>query len=328
MTETTPKDFFLINTFKTERQYLLYGSFYPSRNPKILHIIFGMFMFLYSWTEFFSMAAVLFIEKDNLTKLSETLLFCMTQAAFLCKLTNFLMHNKEMAEIEELLKHPILNDLSVTETKIVESYMIQFKYLSTVYRILCILCVVFYGMFPFIDEDPEHLSPLPGWFPFDIKQYQYEIVLAQTAGIGIGAFNNSSLDILATILITLGSAQFDILKHKLQTDEGRSKPRIRQIKNCVIYHNILLEYIAKVENLFNNGIFVQFAASVVVICLTGFQMLVISVKSIQFILLMIYFSTMTCQIALYCWYGNELMCRSIGLPEACYMSEWNNGSSE
>jgi hypothetical protein len=38
---------------------------------------------------------------------------------------------------------------------------------------------------------------------------------------------------------------------------------------------LCFRYIGEVEILFSNGIFVQFAASVIVICLTGFQMLVV-----------------------------------------------------
>ncbi|KAJ3666144.1 hypothetical protein Zmor_001598 [Zophobas morio] len=218
---------------------------------------------------------------------------------------------------------------------VLDNYIIEVTYLGRLFRVLCILTVAFYGMFPFIDEDPEHMLPLPGWFPFDIKTYQYELVAAQTIGIGIGAFINSTLDILPTILITLASAQFDILKERLRTvmkvDERweiSSKIVKKRLNNCIMYHNFLLQYMKEVESLFSNGILVQFAASVMVICLTGFQMLVISVKSMQFILLMIYFSTMTCQIVLYCWYGNELMYKSMGLSEACYMSDWNMCNSE
>lgn len=193
------------------------------------------------------MITVLFVEKDNLTKLSETLLFCMTQAAFLFKLTNFLYHNKVMIHIEKILKHPILNCLSQLEIEIVDKYMIEVRYLARLFRVLCVLTVAFYGLFPFIDEDPDHMLPLPGWFPFDVKTYQYELVIAQTCGIAIGAFINSTLDILPTILITLGSAQFDILKFRLknitnvEATDCRSWLIKKALKNCVIYHSFLLK---------------------------------------------------------------------------------------
>ncbi|XP_044259103.1 odorant receptor Or1-like [Tribolium madens] len=264
---------FLIQTFETEKTFLRYGSFYPCRK-QIKFILLGLFMFVYSWTEFLSMITVLFIENDNLTKLSETLLFCMTQAAFLFKLGNFLYHNKTMIRIETILKNPILNHLNQFEKKIVAKYMIRVKYLARLFRILCILTVSFYGLFPFIDEDPDHMLPLPGWFPFDVKTHQIELVIAQTCGIAIGAFLNSTLDILPTILITLGSAQFDILKTRLENITNLDTSVQKAIKKCVIYHSVLLTYITQIEILFHKGIFVQFAASVVVICLTGFQMLV------------------------------------------------------
>nr|CAM84002.1 olfactory receptor 4 [Tribolium castaneum] len=237
---------FLIGTFETEKKFLRYGSFYPC-GKRIKFIFLGLFMFVYSWTEFLSMITVLFVERDNLTKLSETLLFCMTQAAFLFKLVNFLYHNKTMLRIESILKNPILNCLDQFEKNIIEKYMIRVKYLARLFRILCILTVSFYGLFPFIDEDPDHMLPLPGWFPFDVKTHQIELVIAQTCGIAIGAFLNSTLDILPTILITLGSAQFDILKIRLENitsvDTSKSWLVKKAIKKCVIYHTILLKKI-------------------------------------------------------------------------------------
>lgn len=40
-------------------------------------------------------------------------------------------------------------------------------------------------------------------------------------------------------------------------------------------------YVSIVENIFSTGIFFQFLASIVVICLTGFQMLVVSNKCLR-----------------------------------------------
>lgn len=218
------------------------GNFYPTNNVNISRAIMGLFMFAYSWLEFFSMFSVLFIELENLTKLSETFLFCMTQAAFLCKLTNFIFRKSLMKEIENLLNGSTLKRLTLFEKKIIDDYMVQFKYLSKIYRILCFLCVIFYGMFPFIDGDPEHLLALPGWFPFiNIKEHQVEIVLAQICGVGIGAFNNSTLDLLAAILVTLGSAQFSILENRLKNVTKNSNNVMEKVNCCINYQNTLLE---------------------------------------------------------------------------------------
>jgi hypothetical protein len=51
------------------------------------------------------------------------------------------------------------------------------------------------------------------------------------------------------------------------------RPQNRLIREILIF--LCFRYIGEVEILFSNGIFVQFAASVIVICLTGFQMLVV-----------------------------------------------------
>ncbi|XP_049821496.1 odorant receptor 30a-like [Aethina tumida] len=64
-----------------------------------------------------------------------------------------------------------------------------------------------------------------------------------------------------------------------------------------------------------------------VICTTLFQMIVISTHmGAQFILLCCYFMTMMCQIAMYCYFGHNIMTSSSEITTACYMSNWLNFS--
>ncbi|KAJ8979417.1 hypothetical protein NQ317_002197 [Molorchus minor] len=55
-------------------------------------------------------------------------------------------------------------------------------------------------------------------------------------------------------------------------------------------------------------------------------MLVISLKSVQFLGRMTYLLAMVYQISMYCWYGHDLMESSNQITEACYLSDWNNCS--
>ncbi|KAJ8985304.1 hypothetical protein NQ317_007091 [Molorchus minor] len=73
--------------------------------------------------------------------------------------------------------------------------------------------------------------------------------------------------------------------------------------------------------------FIQCIASALVICLTGFQMLTVPFGSVQFYRLIIYFCSMFEQVALYCWFGHNIMLKSEEICDACYMSDWYNSDA-
>ncbi|KAL1497441.1 hypothetical protein ABEB36_008415 [Hypothenemus hampei] len=85
-------------------------------------------------------------------------------------------------------------------------------------------------------------------------------------------------------------------------------------------------YVLKIEKAFSYGIFVQFLCSAVIICLTGFQLLVVSAGNAELVRLVIYLLVMTYQLVLYCWYGHILMEKSKEITNACYTGNWHNMS--
>jgi hypothetical protein len=60
------------------------------------------------------------IDRHDLSKLTETLLFFMTHFTFLCKLSNFLYYKRKLFEIEDLLAESIFYGFSVRKTRIGE----------------------------------------------------------------------------------------------------------------------------------------------------------------------------------------------------------------
>ncbi|XP_060524424.1 odorant receptor 49b-like [Cylas formicarius] len=69
-------------------------------------------------------------------------------------------------------------------------------------------------------------------------------------------------------------------------------------------------------------IFVQVAASVIVICSTTFEIVIFPIGSGEFIRAFTYLNSMLAQVAMYCWFGHNLKTLSENVGTACYMSTW------
>nr|ALR72554.1 odorant receptor OR9 [Colaphellus bowringi] len=276
------------------------------------------------------------IHITSLVQVSETLSFNLTQLAYLCKLLNFQIHSKRLLELEDFLRKTTLTNVTVEEEAIIRNTMKGSRRLATVYRSLCVIIVFLYALFPLIDENSgdEKKLPLPMWFPFDTNNHFGKVWFFEIFSIAIGAWTNSNLDVICVTMITLTTCQFNIMNSRLSnlrksTDDVEEEDTVQKaLKECVIHYNDIISFQILVETTFSLSIFGQFVFSVLVICMTGFQMLVISFKSVQFVLLLSYLLGQTCQIVMYCWYGQSILDSSEAINDACYSSEWFNCSKE
>ncbi|KAJ8985303.1 hypothetical protein NQ317_007090 [Molorchus minor] len=325
-----------LDSFKTEKLFLTVAGFYPCKNLKYIRILVissAIFNLSIAWLQFLALLTFMFFSLPDISKVSEILLFCTTQFAFLIKLTNFILNKNSLLQLEVTLQNKLFTLVTADEKPILTRYLRDGKFIAKVYRLLCFLVVVFYAIFPFMDSQSEnkHKLPLPAWFPFNPDDHYYLVFCGEILSIALGAWINSNIDILTIMMIILATALFEVLKQRLRNIlKPADKVEIVQdglvnerLKVCVFQYDYLLRFVSQIEATFSKGIFIQFFCSVVVICLTGFQMLVISFKSMQFVLLIIYFSCMMCQIAMYCWYGQMIAESSDEITQACYFVEWN-----
>lgn len=186
---------------------------------KSLYFISHIFNASISWLQFFSMVIFAYINSSNLERVSEILLFCMTQFAFLNKLTNFTLQKANLRKIESMLQNRLFTDVTDRERTILENHIKEGRVLARIYRMLCFLVVLFYALFPFLDDrsGKTHRFPLPCWFPFDENKYYYQIFFAEILSIAVGAWVNSNIDIFTVMLCILATAEFGILRNRLTT---------------------------------------------------------------------------------------------------------------
>ncbi|CAH1135205.1 unnamed protein product [Ceutorhynchus assimilis] len=260
----------------------------------------------------------------DLTKISEVFALLMTQFGFINKLVNFHLNWETAYKLEELLSKDIFTKLNEKELHILKKAFDRAQKVINIFLILCVLCLVLYGIFPVVDnkgsEKKNYL--FPGKFPFNPDKYYPLIYGVEILALAISAWSNAALDCLFTKHTVIATTFFTILCEKIKglLDNIEDEVEVK-IKNCAIYYEEVINYVSMIEKTFSYGIFVQFLCSAIVFCLTGFQLTLV-VSHTQFALMAIYFSCMMCQLVLYCWYGHQLIEESDSVTNACYAVKW------
>ncbi|CAH1373873.1 unnamed protein product, partial [Tenebrio molitor] len=324
-------DYDLRDAFAIDKSLLLLSGYYPRRNNKN-NFVYIFRAFLHSsfvYLQFLSMIAELIMARNDLSKISETLHYFMTVLTYVYKLQNFLARRRNLLDIEDRLKEPVFYGFSLDQLRQLKSEIDSCRTVGKLFRIMCVGAVGLYALVPFLDKNKAMNLPIPGWFPYNVTKYYSLTYAFQMIGVGMTAYVNSTIDILTWMLMTVASAQFNILKENLKNidyrfgkEDGQKKIIENNFNNCVKHHKAIVDFVCKIEYTFSNGIFLQFLASVVIICATGFLMIIVPIPSMQFGLLATYFLCMMWQVGMYCWYGHVVMTTSDKIGRFAYISNW------
>lgn len=197
----------------------------------------------FSVTLLLSMLIECCLSITNLAKIGQILYYFTTQLSYVCKLSNFVYNRRRMLTLEGFLKHPLFTHHDEQQNSFIKDAKDTLKILSVTFRTSVMTVIVFFFLFPFLDNDPENPLVVPGWFYVDIKKYTKSIVVYQTISLIISANINSTIDILTCELICLGSAQFEILKDRyLRTGSlNRDEVILQNLDRSTAHHYIILE---------------------------------------------------------------------------------------
>ncbi|XP_051156145.1 uncharacterized protein LOC127278454 [Leptopilina boulardi] len=101
-----------------------------------------------------------------------------------------------------------------------------------------------------------------------------------------------------------------------------------RIAKCTLHYEAILDFVNDVRDLFQFGIVIQLCASSIIICVTCFEMTVISPNTMQFYVMIQYCMCMTFQIFIYTWRANDITMKTDELREAVYECAWPSISSK
>ncbi|XP_012151297.2 odorant receptor 13a-like isoform X1 [Megachile rotundata] len=109
-----------------------------------------------------------------------------------------------------------------------------------------------------------------------------------------------------------------------QRDKWDSNKFLHRYKNCIRFHQRLVTLSKEYNRLFSSSMFVQMLSSTSMICLTGFQAVVVGGQSSDIMKFGMYLSAAVSQLLYICWIGNELSYSSSVLDKSQWLSDWHH----
>ncbi|XP_012059981.1 PREDICTED: odorant receptor 94b-like [Atta cephalotes] len=162
---------------------------------------------------------------------------------------------------------------------------------------ITVICIILNAIF--MDFMKGNLT-FKAWVPFDYTSpiIFFFVFTHQIIGMSICATVNVACDSLISGLLQEICCQLEILEYR---------------------------YAYMVNRRFAKIIAFQFAVSMLVVCANLYKLASISIVMINgnLVTLIMYTACMLSQIFLYCWFGNELKLKSIGVANSIYNMKWH-----
>ncbi|XP_012524485.2 putative odorant receptor 85d [Monomorium pharaonis] len=174
------------------------------------------------------------------------------------------------------------------------------------------------------------------WVPYDYTTFFlfWFTSLQEILTVLLGTFVNVGTETLLLGFCLQICTQFELLICRLQrmieSDEktkihknllNDASNRTNRLSEHIRHHLYIIRFAEMANEIFNQVLFVQFFASILVLCSSVYY-LSSHITITDFIKLAIYTLCMFVQIFVYCWAGNEVIRKSIGLSEAVYQMDW------
>ncbi|RZB41587.1 7tm 6 domain containing protein, partial [Asbolus verrucosus] len=160
--------------------------------------------------------------------------------------------------------------------------------------------------------------------------------------VGNGALSSGVIDPLLAGLVSHATNQIKVLQNNLQYLDEHAEEKIvnnsakstaekkllkaviisDKVRLCVSHHNAILDFVQVYEDTYSATVFVQFAASVLVICISCLQLSIVEPFTFSFFMMFLFVSTILSELFLYCYYGTILYEESNTLTDAIYMGKW------
>ncbi|XP_050474651.1 uncharacterized protein LOC126865797 [Bombus huntii] len=187
-------------------------------------------------------------------------------------------------------------------------------------------------------------------YPFNttISPWHEISLVIETCAVFGGLLGIIGIDSFVLMICTLLTVLFDMLnvnfencgietkEHTVESYDERIHANIRfnrkklnnrflyRYKTCFQFYQRLVCMTNDYNKLFNLSMFIQMLSSTSIICLSGFQAVVVGGQSSDVMKFGIYLSAAISQLLYICWIGNELNYASWTLDRSQWLSGWNN----
>ncbi|XP_053595328.1 odorant receptor 94a-like [Microplitis demolitor] len=273
---------------------------------------------------------------DNLSLLS-----CLITVRY--KIVTVLYYRKSIEEFVNRFERDPFKAKDDEEEKIYIKFGKFTKTISILYTGLCTVGASWYSLGRILRMTPPDVMPYQGWFPYNYTTYKYywPTAIYQLYAVCSAACVNFAYDTIFCSILYYLCAQTHILKYRFSVlvenlqkiNEGNDgSVNVREIErkmigNWVDYHNDVLSLVEFVKSLFSTAIFVQYAASSLLICSITYTLSHTETRSINFVGTSMYVTAMTIQIFFQCIAANQVTVEFADITNALYSTNWYNLSN-
>ncbi|XP_051175945.1 odorant receptor 13a-like [Leptopilina boulardi] len=181
----------------------------------------------------------------------------------------------------------------------------------------------------------ERILPFNLWFNIPYKEtpfYEIIYILQSISTFSVCICCTTFANFLFLINI-FTAGQFQILQKKLQhtcnslnnyeNHKLNNNNSYEKLKNCIQFHQLLIKYIERIENLYSYCVLGQVFTSVMQICFSGFQIILGVGNSFNRTILSVeYFIGSFLQLYFFAWSSHQIILESESVLYAIYKSQW------
>ncbi|XP_078053779.1 odorant receptor Or1-like [Augochlora pura] len=238
-----------------------------------------------------------------------------------CKLCSFLANRDSILILMHAMQKKPYLPVDDDELRIETRYDTINERITSLYTISVELCVMMVWVTSLMRDPKNRTLAFRAWHPYN---YSSPILYAatyahQAVSVTIASLVNAAYDSLFSGLLFSIYSQLEILGHRLQQVKSGSE----SARECVRQHNFIYQFATKVNEDFQVVVFVQFMASMTIICFTLYRITQTDLGS-RLAETVVYALCMLVQIFFYCWYGNEVKLKSREIQDLIFASNWPN----
>ncbi|XP_068910432.1 odorant receptor Or1-like [Tenebrio molitor] len=282
---------------------------------------------------FFQMVNMIFVF-DDLHDLVQATYITLPQVVALMKTYYVVRNMKILKELMVTLSSDMFQPKNDRQVKMIKPSFSFWRVNYVMYWTMSSGAMFFWSVYPILDKSiKEYPLPFLAWYPWNTKASpMYELTyLHQIVALLFIASTAMSVDTLIAALNIYIGAQFDILcddiKHLFDPDSALISFNQKLI-SIIKHHKEIVKFAANTNKFANWIILAQFFTSAGTIGITLFQMTAVAPLSSEFFSCIAFTFSMTLEIFIYCWFGNEVEIKSRNVVYTVFKSNWTDASME
>uniref|UniRef100_A0A3F2ZEL4 Odorant receptor n=1 Tax=Phlebotomus papatasi TaxID=29031 RepID=A0A3F2ZEL4_PHLPP len=329
----------------------LFGFWNPRRN--YYYFLYSIFMWIVFVCLFISFQIIFIVTVSKLSDVSAGLYLTVSEIFCVVKLIHLQINRSKIEKLFAILDSSLFQPQSPEELAVLQKAQWRAKWLTRSLYICCPFTTAFYAISPFLANSRSTKIFLSAWYPWSVNNttafvltYLFElfglyvccayVMPCDTIIYCLLILINGQIERLGVRLKELGHVKPDIFRNtiedqeKINVDKYANELSIRkgsvfygEIVKCIILHKKILEFVGELQEIYNNIIFFQFAVSIIIYCMTGYEIIMLSTSGINVVTRLLYMITVLVELFLLCLTGNEIIYTSRTLTNDVFSCDFH-----